>query len=242
MLINTSIRWLALVLLSSELAAASNHWADYSHTSQSSDTVSGPVIRLAQGRGAPNSTQPNTSKSPGGAAERETPHTFAQGLEHSSGIFVTGRILSIKNDVIEIAPEGNKEHLTLTLTPNLLVTVAQAGTLNDIKPGLSVLDSAEGNSLEIIPPKTYSAAIVVANDGHKITTSINNDHREIPIQPNAQISRFTYGSKADLTPGANIYVHLSDHSTRAVSSIAVGKNGITPTFLLPAPGQGCCGP
>jgi hypothetical protein len=73
--------------------------------------------------------------------------------------------------------------------------------------------------------------LVTAVDGPMLTMKYKEGEKKISVPNNAVIVQFVNGDKADLKPGAKIFINgvtkLPDGSLEA-AGINVGKDGITP--------------
>lgn len=199
-------------------------------------------IKLAQQ--TPDPGKPNTNKPPAGAAEIDSGIKIAAGDGIERSIKLNGTIKRIKRDDIEIdfATIGTRK---LKLAPNILVTVVTPATIADIKPGIGLgMGLLE---LYILPPEKFATSVVVANDRRNITVGLaNGDKLRVPIEPGTKVFRYAVGSRADLIAKTIVFVEIPREvaadakSSYELSTIAVGRKGITPIMVIPPdPGPDC---
>jgi hypothetical protein len=223
---------------------------------KSGNYVSEHTTRLAQNAPswttpiAPPPTKPNTNKNPGGAAQGLKSTLTEQA---SAQVFmIKGVITRVLGDKVEIAEQPTKPAVEgpkyrFTLSRDATITVADVGTLADIKAGVGV--SAGPDVLQVYPREfmaslmkqpltTDLVAVVSAVDRDKITIGGPDVTYEIPFHPTTKIVRYEFGTVSDLMPGVSVYVavgELAPDGSTVVSNIAVGRHGVKPNRILSRP-------
>ena len=165
---------------------------------------------------------------------------------------VDGNTLSVKSR------EGG--NVTVKLKDNALVTGVTKAALSDIKQhsfiGITAMPQPDGTQKaievhifpearrgageghrpwDLVPNSTMTNAdveqLVTAVDGPMLTMKYKEGEKKISVPNNATIVQFVNGDKADLKPGAKVFIgaftKLPDGSLEA-AGINVGKDGITP--------------
>jgi hypothetical protein len=165
---------------------------------------------------------------------------------------VDGNTLSVKSR------EG--ANVTVKLKDNALVTGVTKAALSDIKQhsfiGITAMPQPDGTQKaievhifpearrgageghrpwDLVPNSTMTNAdveqLVTAVDGPMLTMKYKEGEKKISVPNNATIVQFVNGDKADLKPGAKVFVgaftKLPDGSLEA-AGINVGKDGVTP--------------
>jgi hypothetical protein len=165
---------------------------------------------------------------------------------------VDGNTLSVKSR------EG--ANVTVKLKDNALVTGVTKAALSDIKQhsfiGITAMPQPDGTQKaievhifpearrgageghrpwDLVPNSTMTNAdveqLVTAVDGPMLTMKYKEGEKKISVPNNATIVQFVNGDKADLKPGAKIFIaagtKLPDGSIEA-AGINVGKDGLTP--------------
>jgi hypothetical protein len=165
---------------------------------------------------------------------------------------VDGNTLAVKSR------EG--QNLTIKLKDGATITGVDKAMLSDIKQnsfiGITAMPQPDGTQKaievhifpearrgageghrpwDLVPNSTMTNAnveqLVTAVDGPMLTMKYKDGEKKISVPNNAAIVQFVNGDKADLKPGAKIFVgaftKLPDGSLEA-AGINVGKNGVTP--------------
>jgi hypothetical protein len=165
---------------------------------------------------------------------------------------VDGNTLAVKSR------EG--QNLTIKLKDGATITGVDKAMLSDIKQnsfiGITAMPQPDGTQKaievhifpearrgageghrpwDLVPNSTMTNAnveqLVTAVDGPMLTMKYKDGEKKISVPSNAAIVQFVNGDKADLKPGAKIFVgaftKLPDGSLEA-AGINVGKNGVTP--------------
>jgi hypothetical protein len=165
---------------------------------------------------------------------------------------VDGNTLAVKSR------EG--QNLTIKLKDGATITGVEKAMLSDIKQnsfiGITAMPQADGTQKaievhifpearrgageghrpwDLVPNSTMTNAnveqLVTAVDGPMLTMKYKDGEKKISVPNNAAIVQFVNGDKADLKPGAKVFVgaftKLPDGSLEA-AGINVGKNGVTP--------------
>ena len=165
---------------------------------------------------------------------------------------VDGNTLAVKSR------EG--QNLTIKLKDGATITGVDKAMLSDIKQnsfiGITAMPQPDGTQKaievhifpearrgageghrpwDLVPNSTMTNAnveqLVTAIDGPMLTMKYKDGEKKISVPNNATIVQFVNGDKADLKPGAKIFVgaftKLPDGSLEA-AGINVGKDGIAP--------------
>jgi hypothetical protein len=165
---------------------------------------------------------------------------------------VDGNTLAVKSR------EG--QNLTIKLKDGATITGVDKAMLSDIKQnsfiGITAMPQPDGTQKaievhifpearrgageghrpwDLVPNSTMTNAnveqLVTAVDGPMLTMKYKDGEKKISVPNNAAIVQFVNGDKADLKPGAKIFIgaftKLPDGSLEA-AGINVGKNGVTP--------------
>jgi len=165
---------------------------------------------------------------------------------------VDGNTLAVKSR------EG--QNLTIKLKDGATITGVDKAMLSDIKQnsfiGITAMPQPDGTQKaievhifpearrgageghrpwDLVPNSTMTNAnveqLVTAVDGPMLTMKYKDGEKKISVPNNATIVQFVNGDKADLKPGAKIFVgaftKLPDGSLEA-AGINVGKDGIAP--------------
>jgi hypothetical protein len=165
---------------------------------------------------------------------------------------VDGNTLTVKSR------EG--ANLTVKLKDNATVTGVAKAALADIKQnsfvGITAMPQPDGTQKaievhifpearrgageghrpwDLVPNSTMTNAnveqLVTAVDGPMLTMKYKEGEKKISVPNNATIVQFVNGDKADLKPGAKVFIgaftKLPDGSIEA-AGINVGKDGVTP--------------
>jgi len=165
---------------------------------------------------------------------------------------VDGNTLAVKSR------EG--QNLTIKLKDGATITGVDKAMLSDIKQnsfiGITAMPQPDGTQKaievhifpearrgageghrpwDLVPNSTMTNAnveqLVTAVDGPMLTMKYKDGEKKISVPNNAAVVQFVNGDKADLKPGAKIFVgaftKLPDGSLEA-AGINVGKNGVTP--------------
>jgi hypothetical protein len=165
---------------------------------------------------------------------------------------VDGNTLAVKSR------EG--QNLTIKLKDGATITGVDKAMLSDIKQnsfiGITAMPQPDGTQKaievhifpearrgageghrpwDLVPNSTMTNAnveqLVTAVDGPMLTMKYKDGEKKISVPSNAAIVQFVNGDKADLKPGAKVFIcaftKLPDGSLEA-AGINVGKNGVTP--------------
>jgi hypothetical protein len=165
---------------------------------------------------------------------------------------VDGNTLAVKSR------EG--QNLTIKLKDGATITGVDKAMLSDIKQnsfiGITAMPQPDGTQKaievhifpearrgageghrpwDLVPNSTMTNAnveqLVTAVDGPMLTMKYKDGEKKISVPNNAAIVQFVNGDKADLKPGAKVFIgaftKLPDGSLEA-AGINVGKNGVTP--------------
>jgi hypothetical protein len=165
---------------------------------------------------------------------------------------VDGNTLAVKSR------EG--QNLTIKLKDGATITGVDKAMLSDIKQnsfiGITAMPQPDGTQKaievhifpearrgageghrpwDLVPNSTMTNAnveqLVTAVDGPMLTMKYKDGEKKISVPNNAAIVQFVNGDKADLRPGAKVFIgaftKLPDGSLEA-AGINVGKNGVTP--------------
>jgi hypothetical protein len=172
---------------------------------------------------------------------------------------VRGTIEKIDGDVL-IVKNRSGETLTIKLADNARVLGMVKVSLDDIKPGayvgISALPQADGSQralhvhlfLEAMrgvaeghgpwdaqPTSTMTNATVAevtsVPDGRTLLVKYKGEEKKIVVPTNTPIVSYVPGDKADLKPGAHIFIiaarRLPD-GTFAAAGVSVGRDGLIP--------------
>ena len=165
---------------------------------------------------------------------------------------VEGNVLTVKNRAGEM--------LTIKLADNARVFGLVKASLDDIKPGayvgISALPQADGSQRalhvhffpealrgvaegfgpwDVRPGSTMTNATVaeVASvpDGRTLLVKYKGEEKKIVVPANTPIVNYVPGDKAELKPGANIFIIAAQRQpdgTLAAGGVSVGRDGIVP--------------
>ena len=163
-------------------------------------------ITIAQTSTDPN--KPNPKKPPGGAASVDTHKEYVNAL---SELGVSGTILGITGALLKMS-SLSRGILELKLTDDAVVSAVISAKLSDLKPG-TVFDIL-GDEIYILPSRknNNSASVVTVEDGHimfALPFGNRNVYDELDITPQTKIFRFEHASRADLKPGAKVFVAVA---------------------------------
>ena len=165
---------------------------------------------------------------------------------------VEGNVLTVKNRAGEM--------LTIKLADNARVFGLVKASLDDIKPGayvgISALPQADGSQRalhvhffpealrgvaegfgpwDVRPGSTMTNATVaeVASvpDGRTLLVKYKGEEKKIVVPANTPIVNYVPGDKAELKPGANIFIIAAQRQpdgTLAAGGVSVGRDGLVP--------------
>ena len=172
---------------------------------------------------------------------------------------VRGMIESINGDLL-IVKKNDGHNVTMKMTPNAAVTGVEKIALSDIAPGAyvgvtSVADS-QGNQkateVHLFPNSLRGAGegtrswdtapnssmtnggldkMVDSNNGRTLTVKYKTGEQKILVPPEAVIVKYVPGDRAELKPGARIFIAAAQRQgdgTLSAMSVAVGRDGLTP--------------
>jgi hypothetical protein len=172
---------------------------------------------------------------------------------------IRGTIEKIDGNTLAVkSREG--QNLTIKLKDGATITGVDKAMLSDIKQnsfiGITAMPQPDGTQKaievhifpearrgageghrpwDLVPNSTMTNAnveqLVTAVDGPMLTMKYKDGEKKISVPNNAAIVQFVNGDKADLKPGAKVFIgaftKLPDGSLEA-AGINVGKNGVTP--------------
>jgi hypothetical protein len=180
-------------------------------------------------------------------------------MAQDAPVRVRGSIEHVDGQTLMIKARDGKD-LTVKLADNAMVVSIVKAALSDIKPnsfvGVTALPQTDGSwhavEVHIFPeamrgtgegdrpwdlhPKSTMTNGAVAEtvkevNGQTLTLKYKEGEKKITVPPDASIVTYEPGNKADLKPGAKIFIVAAtkqpDGSLQAVR-INVGKDGITP--------------
>ena len=172
---------------------------------------------------------------------------------------VRGTVQSVDGSMLTVKARDGAD-LKVKLADNAVIRTVVGKTVADVKQGLFVGITAmpqpdgtqkaievhifpearrgagEGHRpWDLVPNSTMTNAnveqLVTAVEGPMLTMKYKDGEKKISVPNNAAIVQFVNGDKADLKPGAKVFVgaftKLPDGSLEA-AGINVGKNGVTP--------------
>lgn len=172
---------------------------------------------------------------------------------------VRGTIEKIDGDVLTVKNRAG-ETLTIKLADNARVLGMVKASLDDIKPGayvgISALPQADGSQralhvhlfLEAMrgvaeghgpwdaqPTSTMTNATVAevtsVPDGRTLLVKYKGEEKKIVVPANTPIVNYVPGDKADLKPGAHIFIIAAQRQpdgTLAAAGVSVGRDGLVP--------------
>jgi hypothetical protein len=162
------------------------------------------------------------------------------------------------NTLLVKSREG--QNLTIKLKDGATITGVAKAMLSDVKQnsfiGITAMPQPDGTQKaievhifpearrgageghrpwDLVPNSTMTNAnveqLVTAVDGPMLTMKYKDGEKKISVPNNATIVQFVNGDKADLKPGAKVFIggftKLPDGSLEA-AAVNVGKDGITP--------------
>ena len=165
---------------------------------------------------------------------------------------VDGSVLTVKNRA--------GETLTIKLADNARVLGMVKASLDDIKPGayvgISALPQADGSQRalhlhffleamrgvaeghgpwDVQPGSTMTNATVAevtsVPDGRTLLVKYKGEEKKIVVPANTPIVNYVPGDKADLKPGAQIFIIAAQRQpdgTLAAGGVSVGRDGLVP--------------
>lgn len=170
---------------------------------------------------------------------------------------VRGTVERLEGQVLLVkAREGGDVRIQIAETPTIS-GVAKA-SLADIKPGMFVGTAALGQSggalravevlifpegvksneghyaWDLLPESTMTNATVADTvqgvDGPTLTLSYAGGEKKVSVPPDAPVVTLTSASRADLKPGASVFVPAQRQPDGTLTSnrVIVGNNGIAP--------------
>lgn len=172
---------------------------------------------------------------------------------------VRGTIEKVDGDVLTVKNRAG-ETLAIKLADNARVLGMVKATLDDIKPGayvgISALPQADGSQralhvhlfLEAMrgvaeghgpwdaqPTSTMTNATVAevtsVPDGRTLLVKYKGEEKKIVVPANTPIVNYVPGDKADLKPGAHIFIiaaRRQPDGTLAAAGVSVGRDGLVP--------------
>jgi hypothetical protein len=114
-------------------------------------------------------------------------------------------------------PDSGSRALEVLVLPEAMRGVGEGHYPWDLKPASSMTNATVASAVDGV-------------DGRTVTLSYKGGETRITIPADAPIVTFAEATKADLAPGAPVFVpaqRLADGTTNA-NWVAVGKNGVTP--------------
>ena len=191
-------------------------------------------ITIAQTGRDPN--KPNPKKLPGGAASVDSHTEYVKAL---SEVSVSGTILSITGALLKVS-SLSRGTLELKLSDDAVVSAVVSAKVSDLKPG-TVL-GINRDEIYILPSRKNndSTSVVTVADGHVTFASPfgnMNVYGKLDITPQTKIFRIEPASRADLKPGATVFIAVAAKRTQPgpieINRISFGKNGVIPHMSLP---------
>ena len=173
-------------------------------------------------------------------------------------IRVRGTVVALAGEQLQVkAREGNT--VTIALKPGWSVAAVAKASVNDIKPGdyvgIASLPKSEGGdgALEVLifpaamkgtgegsyawdlKPNSSMTNATVADavqsvEGRTVTVKFQGQEKKIDIPTATPVVTFAEATKADLKPGATVFVPSEKATDGTVSTarIVVGTNGVVP--------------
>ncbi len=172
---------------------------------------------------------------------------------------VRGTIEKIDGNVLTVKNRAG-ETLTIKLADNARVLGMVKASLDDIKPGayvgISALPQADGSQRalhvhffleamrgvaegfgpwDVRPGSTMTNATVAevtsVPDGRTLLVKYKGEEKKIVVPADTPIVNYVPGDKADLKPGANIFIIAAQRQpdgTLAAAGVSVGRDGLVP--------------
>lgn len=172
---------------------------------------------------------------------------------------VRGEITALEWPILTVKSRDGT-YLKIRLSDNVSVSGIVSTQLSDIKPGsyigVSAMPQPDGSQralhVHIFPEamrgvaeghfpwdvradSTMTNATVVETvtgvEGQNISVKYKDGEKKIVVPPNAPIVTYVQGGKADLKPGAKIFIASAQKQadgTLTAARISVGRNGLTP--------------
>lgn len=185
-------------------------------------------------------------------AEAPTPENSSFGTPR-----FRGTVDSVKDDTLQMTTRDGKK-VSLTLPAQFRVASVFAAKIEDIKPGSYVgsaaVPQADGSlkalQVTVFPPAARGAGEgfhtwdltptstmtngtvgeITTTNGRVLTVKYGTGEKHILVPNDVPVVTFEPGTRDLLVPGAKVIVNSSRNSadTLTVTSISVGKNGMTP--------------
>jgi hypothetical protein len=191
----------------------------------------GQLITIAQTGTDPN--KPNPKKPPGGAASVDSHKEYVNAL---SDVSISGTIQSMTGDLLKVS-SLSRGTLELKLSNDAVVSAIVSAKLSDLKPGTAL--DISGDEIYILPfhnNDSFAPSVVAVEDGH-VTLAYPWGNTKIDITPQTKIFRIEPASRADLKPGATVFIDRVAKRTQPgpieINDISFGKNGVIPHMSLP---------
>ncbi len=168
-----------------------------------------------------------------------------------------GTITAVDGSVVKVKDRDGKD-VMFDLGDGWKVIGAQKATMADIKPGTFIGTATTGEdtglkALEVVvfpeamkgtgeghyawdlQPKTMMTNATVDNevkgtDGKTVTLSYKGGEKKVEIKDSTPIVTFVDATKADLVPGAKVFINSPGMAGDKIEkgAVVVGKDGVTP--------------
>jgi hypothetical protein len=183
----------------------------------------------------------------------------ASAQQRNAPVRVRGTIEKVDGNTLTVKSREGAD-LTIKLAPNANVTGVAKASLSDVKQnsfiGITALPQPDGTQKaievhifpearrgagegyrpwDLVPNSTMTNAnveqLVTSVDGPTLTMKYKDGEKKIFVPANATIVQFVNGDRADLKPGAKIFIGGATRQpdgTLQTAGVNVGKDGLTP--------------
>ena len=175
----------------------------------------------------------------------------------AANVHERGTIASIDGSVVKIKNRDGKD-MMFNLDEGWNIVGAEKATMADIKPGTFICTATTGEdtgmkALEVVvfpekmrgtgegnyawdlQPKTMMTNATVNNavkgtDGQTVTLTYKGGEKKVEIKDSTPIVQLADATKADLKPGAKVFISASGEAGDKIEkgTVVVGKDGVTP--------------
>jgi len=114
--------------------------------------------------------------------------------------------------------DGSQKAMHVHIFPDAMRGVAEGHFPWDNRPGAMMTNAAVETT-------------VAGNDGRTLTVKYKTGEQKILVPPEAVIVKYVSGDRAELKPGAKIFIAAAQRQgdgTLSAMSVAVGRDGLTP--------------
>jgi hypothetical protein len=170
---------------------------------------------------------------------------------------IRGTIASLDGQTL-VVNARNGQKVTVTLADKLMVTTSGTTTLAEVHPGsfigTTAVPQADGTmkALEVHvfpesmrgtgegfrpwdlgPQSTMTNGTVgqiEGSDGRSLTVKYKEGEKTVTVPPDVPVVALELGTRAELTPGAHVFIIANKAADGTVSAarVTVGKNGLEP--------------